>query len=836
MEEQNKITNETKLADENVDILKFLLNKDETHNGSPKHRTAVKDFENFINVLNTKKNELSRLCENHSAAIKEYTQTKKEMESKIMEIVELKPLKNDNIGLLFKSYFNKTNELNSLKQQKELQGVEILKLGLASIQDYIKDEKTFRQQINKQENECENRLSKFMSFNNKGQPLEKLGEEYDEARSFYTKNKESYVRFIGEIASIRKIELLEQILGNMYSQFSFYLNSHSTIKDLEPIIEKISGNLLDNHSSYSAALEESRPKKHSSEKGRSPSKTDSTENSDSSSTNTSYSIISSSKDSISNIENFDSKGYLFYQVQTSLRTYWSKRWFEIRSTNLVHFSSLDESDIEVIPLILCKIKTKKYSDAESLNIYGRINVFELIGPQRTYKIQAESQKSMQLWVSLIDSTINSALYYQKAPNRFSQRLGKQSTPNFSQNYQFTHKNSTNSLHNTSTINESCTEEEESYKECISLILNIKGNQACADCGSPNPTWAVINFGILVCIDCSGIHRSFGVHVSKVRSIQLDRLDPEHCHIMQRLGNEAVNQFLDPKADSSPVPNSAPDYLHAYISNKYYIRKYLKPLDVENSKSADISTTGDEKNCSEDVLNLALYNSVINSDLKMALHTLLLGANPNFIHPKYNSTPLILAAFMSDFGMSEILIMWGAKLNMCVNPLSSDKDEEQKSKSPDLEIGYPPALIIDSGGSALHSAACGDNPAIIGFLTRHGADVEMKNSSGQTPTDFALLHSHLVVVMALRYSSFLAESGTITQDSMMSSFGPECNIPLVYKGVSENEPLKSVPQDSELLTDTKVVESVKTESVSPAISQTTETTAVLDTSCSVSSEI
>ena len=47
------------------------------------------------------------------------------------------------------------------------------------------------------------------------------------------------------------------------------------------------------------------------------------------------------------------------------------------------------------------------------------------------------------------------------------------------------------------------------------------NQICADCNSPDPQWASINLGIIICIACSGVHRSLGVHVSKVRSLGLD---------------------------------------------------------------------------------------------------------------------------------------------------------------------------------------------------------------------------------------------------------------------------------------------------------------------------
>jgi hypothetical protein len=59
----------------------------------------------------------------------------------------------------------------------------------------------------------------------------------------------------------------------------------------------------------------------------------------------------------------------------------------------------------------------------------------------------------------------------------------------------------------------------------SLWLELKSvsklNCICADCGAEDPDWASINLGILICIQCSGIHRSLGVHISKVRSLTLD---------------------------------------------------------------------------------------------------------------------------------------------------------------------------------------------------------------------------------------------------------------------------------------------------------------------------
>lgn len=52
---------------------------------------------------------------------------------------------------------------------------------------------------------------------------------------------------------------------------------------------------------------------------------------------------------------------------------------------------------------------------------------------------------------------------------------------------------------------------------IDILRKVSGNDKCADCGKPEPDWASLNLGILVCIECSGVHRNLGVHISKVSS-------------------------------------------------------------------------------------------------------------------------------------------------------------------------------------------------------------------------------------------------------------------------------------------------------------------------------
>lgn len=53
-------------------------------------------------------------------------------------------------------------------------------------------------------------------------------------------------------------------------------------------------------------------------------------------------------------------------------------------------------------------------------------------------------------------------------------------------------------------------------DCVSKVLReIPGNDLCAECSAPEPDWASLNLGMLLCIECSGVHRNLGVHISKV---------------------------------------------------------------------------------------------------------------------------------------------------------------------------------------------------------------------------------------------------------------------------------------------------------------------------------
>lgn len=77
-----------------------------------------------------------------------------------------------------------------------------------------------------------------------------------------------------------------------------------------------------------------------------------------------------------------------------------------------------------------------------------------------------------------------------------------------------------------------------------IVQSLPGNDKCIDCGVKNPEWGSISFGILFCASCSGVHRSLGTHISRVRSVKMDSWAENQVERMKRGGNDQCREFFE----------------------------------------------------------------------------------------------------------------------------------------------------------------------------------------------------------------------------------------------------------------------------------------------------
>ncbi|KAI8432685.1 hypothetical protein MSG28_013650 [Choristoneura fumiferana] len=106
------------------------------------------------------------------------------------------------------------------------------------------------------------------------------------------------------------------------------------------------------------------------------------------------------------------------------------------------------------------------------------------------------------------------------------------------------------------------------------MLKDEDNKYCVDCDAKGPRWASWNLGIFLCIRCAGIHRNLGVHISKVKSVNLDSWTPEQVVSLQQMGNSrarAVYEANLPDSFRRPQNDSS---LEAFIRAKYEQKKYI----------------------------------------------------------------------------------------------------------------------------------------------------------------------------------------------------------------------------------------------------------------------
>ncbi|XP_008936188.1 PREDICTED: arf-GAP with coiled-coil, ANK repeat and PH domain-containing protein 2, partial [Merops nubicus] len=420
----------------------------------------------------------------------------------------------------------------------------------AQLQTFVKEDirkfKDAKKQFEKVSEEKENALVKNAQVQrNKQHEVEEATNILTATRKCFRHIALDYVLQINVLQSKRRAEILKSMLSFMYAHLAFFHQGYDLFSELEPYMKDL-GAQLDQLAVDAAKEKRDMEQKHSTIQQKDYSSDD---------TKLEYNV-----DAANGIV---MEGYLFKRASNAFKT-WNRRWFSIQNNQLVYQKKFkDNPTVVVEDLRLCTVK--HCEDIE------RRFCFEVVSPTKSCMLQADSEKLRQAWIKAVQTSIATA-YREKGDE--SEKQEKKSSP------------STGSLESGSETKEKLLKGE----SALQRVQCIAGNAACCDCGLADPRWASINLGITLCIECSGIHRSLGVHFSKVRSLTLDSWEPELLKLMCELGNDVINRIYEAKLEKvgvkKPQPGSQRQEKEAYIRAKYVERKFVEkqPMSVSLPES------------------------------------------------------------------------------------------------------------------------------------------------------------------------------------------------------------------------------------------------------------
>ena len=275
------------------------------------------------------------------------------------------------------------------------------------------------------------------------------------------------------------------------------------------------------------------------------------------------------------------EGFLFLKEKDSGK--FSKRYVKIVGGHLIYYkikknfkvnfqyldnktftNIIDNVDTE-IGFDICKLlfsNVKKYEKNSSYPFCFEVNV---ASTKTGYIFQADTEYEMEEWISAITNSISNQI------SDFNENKSKEKNDNKI------------TINNTNFLVEENEEELNKLKN-KNLIDSLIENNICSDCGAVNPNWLSINWLTLLCVDCSGIHRSLGVQISKIRSLELDNINIDYIYLLFLIKQTDINQILEEKlneiGDLKPIYNDSRENKEKFIINKYKNKKYMN---IQNDK-------------------------------------------------------------------------------------------------------------------------------------------------------------------------------------------------------------------------------------------------------------
>ncbi|KAJ0313767.1 hypothetical protein COL5a_003308 [Colletotrichum fioriniae] len=388
---------------------------------------------------------------------------------------------------------------------------------------------------------------------------------------------------------------------------------------------------------------------------------------------------------------------------------WHKFWIVLDQGKLSEYSNWKQRlDLHNDPIDLRMASVREARNAE------RRFCFEVITPQFKRVYQATSEEDMNSWITSINNALQSAvegriMRDKSAPSDsgyIKRDIGSILTgksPSVGHNSHHSHANSNSAPvrritvgARPSTHRSTSSSFDENPDKLLQLLRdNDQGNCWCADCGSGTKVeWVSINLAIILCIECSGIHRSLGTHISKVRSLTLDinSFTSDIVELLLLVGNRVSNMIWEAKLEPGykPTPQATREMRLRFITAKYVDRAYVEPISATLSRYPNPDDT--------------LLAAIKKNEIQQVIYALALRASPNVTDRSRGTHAVFLALAAADpaspsptpgqppetdrtvpFPVAEMLLQNGAEipLTMPAFPLSRSAQlyiEEKRGRS------------------------------------------------------------------------------------------------------------------------------------------------------------
>ncbi|XP_064808642.1 arf-GAP with coiled-coil, ANK repeat and PH domain-containing protein 2-like isoform X2 [Oncorhynchus masou masou] len=480
--------------------MKITVEFEECLKDSPRFRATIEEVEGDVGELESKLDKLVKLCIGMIDAGKAYNTANKQFVNGIRELAA-SSTKDEVIESSLTTFAESLQEMINYHTILFDQAQRSIKTQLLSfVKEDLRKFKEAKKQFDKVSEEKEAALNKnAQAPRNKQHEVEEATNILTATRKCFRHIVLDYVLQINVLQSKRRSEILKSMLSFMYAHLTFFHQGYDLFSELQPLMKQLGGQ-LDLLVVDAAKEKRDMEQKHSTIQQKDFSNDD---------TKLEYNVDADNGIAM--------EGYLFKRASNAFKT-WNRRWFSIQNNQLVYQKKFkDNPTVVVEDLRLCTVK--HCEDIE------RRFCFEVVSPTKSCIMQADSEKLRQAWIKAVQNSIATAFREQ---GEDAEKLDRKSSTS------------------TGSLDSGGEPKERSLKgeSALQRVMVIGGNACCCDCGQPDPRWASINLGITLCIQCSGIHRSLGVHFSKVRSLTLDSWEPELLKLMCELGNGVINQIYE----------------------------------------------------------------------------------------------------------------------------------------------------------------------------------------------------------------------------------------------------------------------------------------------------